>query len=94
MNTYIVLFLLLQIMAKSKGLKWKDFKRLGDVQSALGLTLEDALVLVKDLFHTEPYTKEEVCGILEVTPEELAQTTLSANTLNGNKILILPSMYV
>lgn len=70
-----------QIIAKSKGLIWKDYKRLGDVQSTLGLSLEEALTVVKELFHPEPYTKEEVCEILGVTPDELAQTTLSANTL-------------
>lgn len=75
---------LLQIIAKSKGLIWKDYKRLGDVQSTLGLSLEEALTVVKELFHPEPYTKEEVCEILGVTPDELAQTTLSANTLTGN----------
>ncbi|OWF49832.1 N-acetylgalactosamine kinase-like [Mizuhopecten yessoensis] len=70
-----------QIIAKTKGLNWRDYKRFGDVQSALGLSLEEALAIVEETFHKEPYTKEELCGLLEVTPEQLADTTLSANTL-------------
>lgn len=73
-----------QIIAKSKGLKWQDFKRFADVQKALGLTLEDAISIVKEILHPEPYTKEEVCGILGVTADELAETSLSANTLSVN----------
>lgn len=73
--------LVAQIIAKSKGLNWRDYKRIGDVQKALGLSLEEALAVVKDIFHKEPYTKEEVCTLLEVTSEQLAETTLSANTL-------------
>ena len=73
----------LQIIAKAKGLKWQDFKRFADVQKSLGLTLEDSVSIVKDILHCKPYTKQEVCGILGVTDEELAQTSLSANTLTG-----------
>ncbi|XP_052099776.1 N-acetylgalactosamine kinase-like [Mytilus californianus] len=71
-----------QIIAKTKGLKWREFKRFADVQKALGLTLDDAVNVVKEILHPEPYTKEEVCGILEVTADELSQTSLSANTLD------------
>ncbi|VDI51374.1 N-acetylgalactosamine kinase [Mytilus galloprovincialis] len=71
-----------QIIAKTKGLKWREFKRFADVQKALGLTLDEAVNVVKEILHQEPYTKEEVCGILEVTADELAQTSLSANTLD------------
>ncbi|CAG2218940.1 GALK2 [Mytilus edulis] len=71
-----------QIIAKTKGLKWREFKRFADVQKALGLTLDEAINVVKEILHQEPYTKEEVCGILEVTADELAQTSLSANTLD------------
>lgn len=70
-----------QVLAKSKGLKWQDYKRLANVQNDLGLTLEDAVSLVKEVLHPEPYTKDEVCGILGVTADELAGTSLSANTL-------------
>lgn len=70
-----------QIIAKSKGLNWKDFKRLGDVQKELGITLEDAVNVVQEVLHREPYTKQEVCGILGVSADELANTSLSPNTL-------------
>ncbi|KAK3098589.1 hypothetical protein FSP39_021040 [Pinctada imbricata] len=71
-----------QILAKSKGLNWRDYKRLADVQKALKLTLEEALEVVKEVLHEEPYTKEEVAQILGVSKEELANTSLSANTLD------------
>ena len=73
----------MQILAKSKGLDWREYKRLADVQGALGLTLEEALQLVKEVFHEEPYTKHEVGQILGLSHEELAKTSLSANTLDG-----------
>ena len=38
---------------------------------------------MKEVLHPEPYTKDEVCGILGVSADELAHTSLSANTLTG-----------
>ncbi|KAL3866449.1 hypothetical protein ACJMK2_043745 [Sinanodonta woodiana] len=71
-----------QILAKSQSLNWRDYRRFGEVQEKLGLTLEDAVVLVKQVLHPDPYSKSEVCQILDVSPEELAETSLSSNTLS------------
>uniref|UniRef100_A0A0B6ZMI4 Galactokinase n=1 Tax=Arion vulgaris TaxID=1028688 RepID=A0A0B6ZMI4_9EUPU len=72
-----------QILAQSQpGIKWKEIKRLGELQTKLDFSLDDMLVLVNSNLHVEPYSKEEVCSILEVTPEELVETSLSANTQN------------
>ncbi|XP_013411807.1 N-acetylgalactosamine kinase-like [Lingula anatina] len=68
-------------MAKEKGLNWREIKKLGDLQKTLGITLEDAIKLTQSVLHPEPYSKEEVCNILGVSAEELAQTSLSQNTL-------------
>ncbi|XP_067665828.1 N-acetylgalactosamine kinase-like [Haliotis asinina] len=70
-----------QVMAKARGLEWRGLKRLGDLQQQLGLGLEDMLGVVEDVLHQGPYSKDEVCQILGVTADELASTTLSANTL-------------
>ncbi|XP_012942625.2 N-acetylgalactosamine kinase [Aplysia californica] len=72
-----------QVLAQSQGsVKWREIKRLGELQEKLGLSLEDMLSLVATKLHTEPYSKEEVCSILGTTPEELAETSLSSNTLH------------
>ncbi|XP_071794285.1 N-acetylgalactosamine kinase-like [Asterias amurensis] len=71
-----------QILAKSKGLDWKQFKVLGKLQESLGVSFEDMLSLVETTLHHEPYDKKEVCDILGVSEEELNQASLSANTLD------------
>ena len=73
-----------QIIAKSKGLKWKDVKRLGQLQESLSISLKDMAGLVGELLHKEAYSKQEICDILGVTSEELAGTSLSPNTLQGS----------
>ena len=70
-------------MAKKKGLDWKSYKRLGDLHGALGVTLSDMIELVHETFHEEPYTKKEVCELLEVTEEELNNISLSERTFAG-----------
>ncbi|XP_074650004.1 N-acetylgalactosamine kinase-like [Tubulanus polymorphus] len=74
-----------QVIAKTKGFPWKELKRLVDVQKSAGLSLSDMVLLVNDVLHKEPYTKEEVCKILEVTADELNGLSLSHNTLHVDK---------
>ncbi|KAH9524775.1 N-acetylgalactosamine kinase [Bulinus truncatus] len=70
-----------QILASSQeGLKWRDIRRLGELQEKLGYRLDEMLNLVTSNLHKELYSKEEVCKILDVSPEELIETSLSANT--------------
>ena len=38
------------------------------------------LQLVNDVLHDAPYTRDEVCKVLEISDEELADTLLSKNT--------------
>ena len=75
-------------MAKKKGLDWRNYKRLGDLHSALGVTLTDMIQLVEETFHEEPYSKQEVCELLEVTEEDLNNISLSERTYAGK---FLPS---
>ena len=70
-------------MAKSKGLEWRNYRRLGDLHIALGVALPDMIELVNKTFHKEPYSKQEVCELLEVTEEELNNTSLSERTFTG-----------
>ena len=58
-------------------------KKLGDLQKALGASLPEMLKLVAEVLHEEPYTKEEVCGLLGVSNTELETTSLNPTTLNG-----------
>ncbi|XP_056428207.1 N-acetylgalactosamine kinase isoform X5 [Hyla sarda] len=68
------------ILAKSKGLDWKNLMKLGDVQSRLGVTVGDMLAIVEQVLHPESYTREEVCETLGVSLEDLCASVLSQNT--------------
>ncbi|XP_062581212.1 N-acetylgalactosamine kinase-like isoform X1 [Saccostrea cucullata] len=69
-----------QILAKQKGLQWADFQRLGDVQKALNISLPQAVKLVKEVLHKEPYTRSEICQILDMKEEDFVSNILSART--------------
>ncbi|GFS27869.1 N-acetylgalactosamine kinase-like, partial [Elysia marginata] len=77
------------ILAKSQpSLKWREMKRLREVQTQLGLSLDSMLKLVASTLHKEPYSKTEVCNILEVSPDELIETSLSANTTHVEAFML------
>ncbi|MPC08590.1 N-acetylgalactosamine kinase [Portunus trituberculatus] len=69
-----------QVMAKRAGLPWRTFQKLGDLQQALGKTLPQMISMVEDTFEVRPYSKRQVCELLNTTPEELNQVSLSENT--------------
>lgn len=72
------------MIAKGKGFAWPECKNLADLQNKLQVGLLDMEDVVEKSLHKEKYTKQEVCEILGVTPDELAQSSLSQNTLHGN----------
>lgn len=72
-------------MAKHKSLNWREVKKLGDLQQTLGVSLPDMLQLVDTVLHKEPYSKQEVCDLLSVTPDELNTISLSEKTYSGGK---------
>lgn len=76
--------LISQYIALKCGKEWRDYRRLGDLQRDLGKSLEEMLELVDDVLHRDPYSKEEICQLLSVSQDELASTSLSENTCNGN----------
>uniref|UniRef100_W5JZ43 N-acetylgalactosamine kinase n=1 Tax=Astyanax mexicanus TaxID=7994 RepID=W5JZ43_ASTMX len=69
-----------KVLAKARGLEWSSLQKLGDLQTALGLSLEKMLDLVEEVLHPEPYSREEICKILGITTEQLSKNILSANT--------------
>ncbi|XP_005510107.2 N-acetylgalactosamine kinase isoform X3 [Columba livia] len=69
-----------KLLAKSKGLDWKDMSRLHDVQSGLGVSLADMLTVVEAVLHPEPYSTEEISKCLGISLEELRSQGLSQNT--------------
>ncbi|KAM5171109.1 N-acetylgalactosamine kinase [Mantella aurantiaca] len=69
-----------KILAKAKGMDWKSLVKLGDLQNRLGTSLEDMQLLVEEVLHPEPYTREEICQSLGISLQELRSTILSQNT--------------
>ncbi|XP_074773228.1 N-acetylgalactosamine kinase isoform X5 [Athene noctua] len=69
-----------KLLSKSKGLDWKKMVRLHDVQTKLGVSLEEMLTIVKEVLHPEPYSTEEICKCLGISLEELRSQILSQNT--------------
>ncbi|KAL4660726.1 N-acetylgalactosamine kinase [Arapaima gigas] len=69
-----------KLLAKSRDLDWSHIQRLSEVQAVLDASLEEMLSMVQQVLHKEPYSREEVCQILGVSPEHLCDSILSANT--------------
>ncbi|KFP46753.1 N-acetylgalactosamine kinase, partial [Cathartes aura] len=69
-----------KLLSKSKGLDWKKMLRLHDVQTKLGVSLEEMLTIVEEVLHPEPYSTEEICKCLGISLEELRSQILSQNT--------------
>ncbi|KAF7702081.1 N-acetylgalactosamine kinase [Silurus meridionalis] len=69
-----------KILAKTRGLDWGSLQKLGELQTQLGSSLEKMLDLVEEVLHPEPYSREEICKILEITTQQLCDNILSANT--------------
>ncbi|XP_025916407.1 N-acetylgalactosamine kinase isoform X2 [Apteryx rowi] len=69
-----------KLLSKSKGLDWKKMLKLQDVQVKLGVSLEEMLTIVEEVFHPEPYGTEEICKCLGISLEELRTQILTQNT--------------
>uniref|UniRef100_A0A8C0UUE5 Galactokinase 2 n=1 Tax=Cyanistes caeruleus TaxID=156563 RepID=A0A8C0UUE5_CYACU len=68
-----------KLLSKSKGLEWRKMLRLHDVQTKLGVSLEEMLTIVEEVLHPEPYSTEEICKCLGISLEELRSQILSQN---------------
>lgn len=60
--------------------------RLHDVQTKLGVSLEEMLTIVEEVLHPEPYSTEEICKCLGISLEELRSQILSQNMQDGKHI--------
>lgn len=60
--------------------------RLHDVQTKLGVSLEEMLTIVEEVLHPEPYSTEEICKCLGISLEELRSQILSQNMQDGEHI--------
>ncbi|XP_071611363.1 N-acetylgalactosamine kinase isoform X2 [Heliangelus exortis] len=69
-----------KLLSKLKGLDWKNMLRLHDVQTKLGVSLEEMLTIVEEVLHPEPYSTEEICKCLGISLEELRSQILTQNT--------------
>ncbi|XP_037071627.1 N-acetylgalactosamine kinase-like isoform X2 [Pollicipes pollicipes] len=69
-----------QLLAKSRGLEWSKYRRLGDLQKELRLQFDEMARLVRSVLHEEPYSKKEICVELGITESQLDEITLSPNT--------------
>ena len=66
-----------RVMAKKKGLDWKEVNRLGLLFKKLGLSLSEMSGIVPELLHIEPYSREEICTILDISDDEFMVECLS-----------------
>ncbi|XP_074090815.1 N-acetylgalactosamine kinase isoform X2 [Macrotis lagotis] len=71
-----------KFLAKYKGLEWNKILCFKEVQVKLGLSLEEMVLLVEEVFHLESYSPVEICNYLEISLEELKTKILCKNTQN------------
>ena len=68
------------VMAKMKGLEWKQMRKLLALQSALGLELKQMQEVVSSCLHKEAYSRDEICKLLSLSPGDLEEECLSSMT--------------
>uniref|UniRef100_A0A3B3HVC1 Galactokinase 2 n=1 Tax=Oryzias latipes TaxID=8090 RepID=A0A3B3HVC1_ORYLA len=69
-----------KMLAHHRGLDPSKVSKLSQVQTELNASLEEMLAMVEEVFHPEPYTREEICKLLSITSEKFSTEVLSANT--------------
>lgn len=77
-----------QVLSKLHGLEWREVRTLGQLQEKLQLSLSDMMKLVETKLHKEPYSREEVLGILETNNDEFVSLSLSAKTKASTEFVI------
>ena len=66
------------VVAKTKNLE--STRKLLQLQTALGLSLEQMAAVVSSCLHQEAYTRQEICSLLKVTEDELKSEFLNSMT--------------
>ncbi|KAJ7373759.1 N-acetylgalactosamine kinase [Desmophyllum pertusum] len=73
-----------KVLAKDSGLDWRSVKRLNEVQLGKKKTLDEMIEMVDSCLHAEPYTKEELCELFELSEDELISQCMSPSTAGVN----------
>lgn len=76
------------VLAKTSGLDWEEVPTMAFLQEKLGKSFDEMITLVKETFHPEPYTVDELCKLLFICKEVLTRTILSTNTRHLNSFLL------
>lgn len=66
-----------RVIAKIKDLDWRQVKKLLILADSLGLPLNEMSSVVTESLHPEPYSREEICKILEISDQELVTECLT-----------------
>lgn len=66
-----------RVIAKMKDLNWREVKKLLILADSLGLPISEMSSVVTEILHPEPYSREEICKILEISDQELVTECLS-----------------
>ena len=70
-----------KVLAKRLNLdNWKKIVKLIDVQSGSNCSLPEMMEWVDKYLHHEPFTKDELTDLLDMTEQELNSSVLTANT--------------
>ncbi|XP_068169222.1 N-acetylgalactosamine kinase [Antennarius striatus] len=69
-----------KMLARARRLDQSKLFRLADVQTELQASLRQMMTLVDEVLHPEPYSRDEICRELEITPEQFSTELLSPNT--------------
>jgi len=69
-----------KVLARLHGVEHSRITRLADIQSALNKTLPEMALEVQRCFHDDPYDKEEIAKLLDISVSELETGILSENT--------------
>ncbi|XP_034060764.1 N-acetylgalactosamine kinase isoform X1 [Gymnodraco acuticeps] len=69
-----------KMLAQARGLDSGRMLKLVQVQTELKASLQEMLALVDEALHPEPYSREEICKALGITPKQFSTELLSTNT--------------
>ncbi len=69
-------------MAKKSNIDWTQIRTLGQLQQQLNKSLPEMAILVKQHLHPEPYTRSEICELLEFSDEGFVEKSLNQNTIH------------
>ena len=68
------------VVAKAEDIDWKQTRKLGLLQSALSLELQEMKEVISARLHEKPYSRDEICRLLGISDEELKEEYLHATT--------------